>query len=152
MRFGGLNQGGDRMNWVGLLVGLLVSLLFYECTRISPGGLLLPVYVALSLDTPLRAILTTCVMLASYGMLRLLSRYVILFGRRRFAMAVLISCLLGVGLWQLGLVPWGFPLVSYVLPGMGVRDMERQGLPATLLALLAASGIIYLALFAGGLL
>ncbi len=32
------------MSWQAVLIGLAIALFFYECTRLSPGGLLLPVY------------------------------------------------------------------------------------------------------------
>ena len=37
-----------------LVLGIVLSILFYECTRLSPGGIIVPGYFALCLTTPLR--------------------------------------------------------------------------------------------------
>lgn len=134
-----------RVEWI--LIGVLVSLIFYECTRVSPGGLIVPAYLALHFSRPIEIALAVFVMLAAYLLLRLLDRFVILFGRRRFALSLLLSFALGAGLSALGLT--GAAAVGFLVPGIAVRDMERQGVLKTLAALGAALGLlalIYMAL------
>ena len=63
-----------------VILGVIVSLIFSEMTGLS-AGLVVPGYLALSLHTPLRLVSTLAVATASYLICRLLSEYVILYGR-----------------------------------------------------------------------
>ncbi len=69
-------------------VGILMAILFIEITDIFPGGIIVPAYVALYLDEPLRVLVTIGVAFLSLLSYRWLSRYLILFGKRRFVMYV----------------------------------------------------------------
>ena len=68
-----------------LTLGVIISIVFYEITEISPGGLIVPAYFALYLDDPLKLSVTAGISLLTLLLLKLLSRYTILYGRRRFA-------------------------------------------------------------------
>lgn len=117
-----------------VLIGVFISLIFYECTRVSPGGVIVPAYLALHFSRPLDIALTVGVMLAAYALLRLLDSFLLLYGRRRFAVALGLTFLLGACISGLGLT--GASVVGYLLPGIAVRDMERQGVFKTLAAML----------------
>ena len=41
-----------------MVLGVILSIAFYEITEISPGGLIVPAYFALYLDNPTKIILT----------------------------------------------------------------------------------------------
>ena len=41
-----------------MVLGVILSIVFYEITEISPGGLIVPAYFALYLDNPTKIILT----------------------------------------------------------------------------------------------
>ena len=140
------------MSWQAVLIGLVIALFFYECTRLSPGGLLLPVYLAMSASEPGRLLMTLAAMLVTWVVLRCLSPYVLLYGRRRWTLAVLMCCLLGAALSGSSFTGDAWTLAGYALPGLGVRDMERQGVVKTLLSLAAVSAITWLALSLAGLL
>ncbi len=120
--------------------GVLVSLLYTELTGLSPGGIIVPAYLTLYLHDPWRIALTLGMALACVGIVRLLSRYMILYGRRRFAVYIMVGMLLKV---LLGTVYRDIPLdlpnlslsIGYVIPGLIGRDMERQGVVKTLLSL-----------------
>ena len=140
------------MSWQAVLIGLAIALFFYECPRLSPGGLLLPVYLAMSASEPGRLLMTLAAMLLTWAVLRLLSPHVLLYGRRRWALAVLVCCLWGAALSGFSSTGDAWALAGYALPGLGVRDMERQGVLKTLLSLAAVSALTWLALSLAGLL
>ena len=74
-----------------LTLGVIISIVFYEITEISPGGLIVPAYFALYLDDPLKLSVTAGISLLTLLLLKLLSRYTILYGRRRFAVCIIVS-------------------------------------------------------------
>ena len=130
-----------------ILLGVLVSLLFTELTNLS-AGLIIPGYIALSLHSPVRALCTLGVAAAAVGLCRLLDRYVILYGRRRFALLLVLAYLLSLGLGALDFLPGG--VIGVVIPGLIAREFDRQGFRDTLLALAVTTGLTALALLALG--
>jgi len=75
-------------------IGIVVSFAFYEIVGLSPGGIVVPGYIALFLDQPIRILVTLLAALLTYFIVRKLSNYIILYGRRRFLAMILIGFLL----------------------------------------------------------
>jgi len=128
-----------------LLIGLVVAVLYVEITDIHPGGVVVPGYIALYLDQPLRVMATLAVALVSLLSYRFLSRYLILFGRRRFAIFVLLG-----GIWAeawLLLLPSFFAspfelrVIGWVIPGLLANNLQRQK-PLPTLASLGITSIV----------
>ena len=67
-----------------LFIGLIVAVLYVEIMDLYPGGIIVPAYMALFLDQPLRILVTILVAILSLMTYKLLSRVFILFWRRRF--------------------------------------------------------------------
>jgi len=126
-----------------ILLGILISLLYTEVTGFS-AGLIIPGYLALNLHSPLRLVYTLAVATAAVGLCRLLARVVILYGRRRFAVLILLTCLLGAAAKALGPVP--VSTVGVILPGLIAREFDRQGFLTTLLSLAVTTGFTALCL------
>jgi poly-gamma-glutamate biosynthesis protein PgsC/CapC len=138
------------VNSVG--IGLVVSLVFTEITGFCTGGIISPGYLALFIDQPLRLLITILVSLVTYGAVLALSRVSFLFGRRRFALAVLIGYLVGTATQFLPLeaLPGEQDLrvIGYIIPGLIANDMIRQGVVQTLLSLISVAVFVRLLLFA----
>ncbi len=120
-------------------VGLLVSLAFIAVTGIYPGGIIVPSYLVLFLPEPDRLVGTLVAALLTWLVFLLASRWLILFGRRRFAFMILVG-----GLWALAgqtLLPALFPItvefsvIGWVIPGLIANHVQRQGVGVTLGAL-----------------
>ncbi len=62
---------------LGLGVGLSASLALAEILSIAPGGYIVPGYLALSLNQPGRVLATVGVALATFLVMRLVARFVI---------------------------------------------------------------------------
>ena len=135
-----------------ILIGVILSLIFYECTRISPGGIVVPGYLALCLSSPERIAYTWVVVFAAYLCLKFLGQMVILYGRRRFAAAILISYLLNFLIVKAGFFPYDPGLIGCLVPGILVRDLERQGVLKTLAGLITVTGMLALVMLWRGLL
>ena len=120
--------------------GILGSLAFAELTGISPGGVVVPSYFLLYWQDPERMGLTLALSLACILVVRFLSRYMILYGRRRFVVYLLTGILLKM-LLSLLYTESALPLpnlslsIGYLIPGLLGRDAERQGIVRTFLAL-----------------
>lgn len=114
-----------------VVIGILLAVIYFEVTELSPGGLVTPVYLALCLTSPLRIAYTLLIVLASYGIVRLLGRFWILFGKRLFAVTVIVSFLLSLLLEGSGVFPVGIRMIGYVVPALIVRDLGRQGFAKT---------------------
>lgn len=74
-----------------VLIGVAVSLLFTELTGFSPAGLIVPGYIVLCLQTPVRIVYTLVIALLAWGGGKLLGNFMILYGRRRFAVMILLA-------------------------------------------------------------
>ncbi len=130
-----------------IFIGIASALLYAEATGIMPGGIIVPAYIALYLDQPLRVGATVAAALLALLCFRLLSRYFVLFGRRRFVLLILLGGLFG----QLWLVLWphvfSTPLdlrvIGWVIPGLLANNCERQKILPTLASLITASVLTY---------
>ena len=68
---------------VSIAIGLIVSLLFTEYFGLSTGGMIVPGYLALQLNQPVRVVVTLLTAVCAWAAVRLISRYAIVYGRRR---------------------------------------------------------------------
>lgn len=127
-----------------VVAGVAISLIFAELTGLSPAGLIVPGYIALSMQTPHRVVYTLAVAVAAWGCARLLSRWMILYGRRRFAVLVLLAFAIDTAVSSLGLLPYDPGLIGVLVPGIMVQEMEKQGLVKSLLSLAVVVGILVL--------
>lgn len=133
-----------------ILLGVIVSMLFTELTGLSPAGLIVPGYLAMSLSSPIRIVYTICLALCTAGLLRLLSRIFIIYGRRRFALAILLAYALHSALTVSGLLPLRVDIIGCLVPGIMAREFDRQGIFKTLVSLMLVTGIIVLILLMFG--
>jgi gamma-polyglutamate biosynthesis protein CapC len=131
-----------------LVLGVVVSLLMTELLGLSPGGIIVPGYVALYLLAPLRLSATLLDAGLALGAVHFLSRAVVLFGRRRYASFLLAGFLARFLMERLipSLLPEApiLAAVGWLIPGILAADAHRQGVWKTLAALTAAALLIRL--------
>lgn len=128
-------------------LGLLVSLLFIGLTGFYPGGIIVPSYLVLFMDQPLRIIGTLIAALLTMLCYRFASRYLLLFGRRRFVFMILFGGI-WTFLWILVFpaffpVSFEFRVIGWVIPGLIANHFERQGILVTTAALVTVTVITY---------
>jgi poly-gamma-glutamate biosynthesis protein PgsC/CapC len=130
-----------------LFIGLIIAVIYVEIMDIYPGGIIVPAYVALYLDEPLRVLATILIALLSLYAYRVLSRFLILFGKRRFVMLVLLG-----GLWvQIWFIispsffadPLGLRAIGWIIPGLLANNLEKQKIVPTLASMFIVAIIIY---------
>ncbi|NLN49889.1 MAG: poly-gamma-glutamate biosynthesis protein PgsC [Clostridiales bacterium] len=129
-----------------IVLGILVSIIFYEWTEISPGGVIVPGYIALFLDNPKRIITTVMLSILTYATVRLLSKYIVIYGRRKFSVFIIVSFLIRFIIGNfLGVLD--FPIstaliIGYLIPGIIALDMDRQGIIKTLSAMFIVAFVL----------
>lgn len=116
-----------------LLLGIFLSLIFAELTDLSPGGIIVPAYFAMYAYDPKRILGTVVISLLCVVLVRFMSRFMILYGRRRFAIymmtGIFLRLLLGFALSDISMS------IGYLIPGILGKDMEKQGVVPTLISL-----------------
>ncbi|MFD3550483.1 poly-gamma-glutamate biosynthesis protein PgsC/CapC [Streptomyces goshikiensis] len=142
---------------IGIALGLLFSLVCYLTTNLSPGGMITPGWLALTLLEDLqRAALVVGVTVLTYVLTLLLQRFVILYGKRLFAAVVLLGVLLQATV--VIVLQLEFPLLytnqtlGFIVPGLIAYQLVRQPKGATLMATGSATLMTYVVLTAGILL
>ncbi|WP_026425065.1 poly-gamma-glutamate biosynthesis protein PgsC/CapC [Actinokineospora inagensis] len=124
---------------LGLAIGLVFSLACYLTTNLSPGGMITPGWLALTLVEDYRRALIVVVMSGlTFVLVKLLQRVVILYGKRLFAAVVLTGVLLQTTLFLL--IQSDYPLLfshqtlGFVVPGLIAYQLVRQPPVMTVLA------------------
>jgi len=144
---------------VAIALGIAVSMVFYEKQNLVPGGVIVPGYVALTLDRPYLLLSTFAVAIVTLFVLKRVAEYVVLFGRRKFSFMMLMSFVVAWGLQSIvalilsytqtvSVGPTGiFQVIGFIIPGLVANSMERQGITKTIYALTIVSVITYVILY-----
>lgn len=130
-----------------MVFGIVISILFYEITGISPGGIVVPGYIALFLDQPERIGITLFLSIITLGFVNILSEYTILYGKRKFAIMVIVSFVLKSlfkGVIDYLSIPFGVASIGYIVPGLLAREMDRQGVIRTIASMIIAACMVKL--------
>jgi len=149
-------------------VGLILTLALTEAFGLAAGGLVVPGYMALSLLQPWSFLLTIALALATFAIVRALSMYLIVFGRRRTALMIVTGYLLGAlvdivlagGVFveaatvasetvqasasRMAPVFIKVSVIGYIVPGLIALWFDRQGVLATMAGLILTSVLVRL--------
>jgi poly-gamma-glutamate biosynthesis protein PgsC/CapC len=129
------------------ITGLVIGFIFYELTGISPGGVIVPAYLALFIHEPERIAMTIVIALVIYLIIKFLGSYLILYGRRKFLLAVMLSfflkLLIEARIQPMPMMTIDLQSIGYIIPGIIANELGRQKITATLLSL----GIVTLLIF-----
>ncbi len=152
---------------ISIGIGLAVSLLFSEIFGLAAGGMVVPGYIALSLDRPMNVIMTFAAAILTYFVVYSLSNIMIIYGKRRTVLMVLVGFLVGIFFERMAFFPMmpsaalpvvdgatdtaDYEVIGYIIPGLIGIWIDRQGLVETLGILLTASTLVRLVLILMGL-
>lgn len=137
--------------YVAIILGLTLSLLCAEKFGINPGGLVVPGYLALTMDNPKSLIAIFLLSLLSYMIVEfVLNKFLILYGRRRF-LALLIVCVVLKILIDLAGISMGESLnimdgVGIVMPGLIANCFYKQGIKLTAVSAIGVSLLVFVIL------
>ena len=132
-------------------LGLAVSLLFVELFGVAVGGMVVPGYVALYMDQPFVVALTIGVGMLTYGVVHVLSSVVIIYGRRRTVLMIILGYILVMALALLArnlsaMAEVEILTIGYIIPGLLAIWMDRQGVTVTVCSLVIAAVVVRLLL------
>ena len=131
-----------------LILGIIISIIYYEITDISPGGIIVPGLLVMYITQPERILYTLVVALITYFLVKLLSKYIVIFGKRRFVLLIIISIFVN---FILHLILVGssvsllnISIIGYTIAGLIANDFFKQGIKKTIPSLIIVVGIIEL--------
>ena len=142
---------------VSIGVGLVVTLLFSELFGLAAGGMVVPGYVALNLHNPAAIIATMAASVATFGVVRFLSQWIIVYGRRRTVLMILVGFLMGALVRLVPAASLSVPLtavgageqlaiIGFIIPGLRAIWIDRQGIVETFSVVLTTSVVVRLVL------
>lgn len=133
-----------------LLFALIMAFLFYEAVGISPGGVIAPGYLALSLNRPDALLTTLLLSVVVWGLLEILGRHLVLYGKRKLLLALFLGFALKLAIesWIQPLpgLPVSLETIGYLIPGLIANEMSRQRPLPTLAALCIVTVVVSLSL------
>lgn len=141
----------EELVTVSIGIGLVMSLAFSELFGLAAGGMVVPGYFALFLDRPLMIILTLMASYLTYFIAHSMGVMMIIYGRRRTVLMILIGFALGAMLRSIGTVELAaatidLTIVGYIIPGLIAIWIDRQGVIESFSALIIAAVIVRLIL------
>ncbi len=136
-------------------IGITVNLLLTEIFGLASAGLVVPGYLALYLSQPSRLVATALLALVTWAVVRFgLARLVVLYGRRRFGVTVLVGFVLNLLALRLLRVLPAEPLdlraIGFIIPGLIANQALVQGVWPTLVLTALAAALVRLVLFLAG--
>jgi poly-gamma-glutamate biosynthesis protein PgsC/CapC len=136
---------------VSIGIGIVTGVLFSEAFGIATGGIVVPGYLALFIDEPLTIAVTVAAGFLTFMVVRALSMYLIIFGRRRTAVMILFGYVVGVMVNRaLGSQTGEFAVIGYIIPGLIALWMDRQGTIQTLSSLTIVTVIVRMVMIVTG--
>jgi len=131
--------------YIAIGLGMVISLFLTETIGVMAGGIIVPGYFALYLQDPLQTITTFFIGILTYWIIFLLSKFLLIYGRRRLILCLLIGFLLGY-CFRLIVTANNIELnyIGFIIPGLIASWMDRQGIIRTISVILIVSSIVHL--------
>lgn len=130
-----------------IFLGILLAFIYYEIVGLTPGGIVVPGYIALFVGQPLTLAATLGVVFLTYFIVKGIRHLVILYGRRMFLASVIVGFLLKwcLEMWVLrgSGITQDLHIIGFVIPGLMANEMQKQGILQTIISLVIVSGTVY---------
>jgi len=127
-------------------IGMVLSLFLTETLGVTAGGIIVPGYIAMNLENPERLLITFGVSIITFLIIKLLGNFIMVYGKRRLVLALLIGFLLGYisrseNIITAGLGTTDYMVIGNIIPGLIANWMDRQGILRTICTVLIIAGI-----------
>ncbi len=131
-----------------IIIGIIVSIIFYELTGISPGGIIVPGILVLYINQLDRIVYTIGISILAVFVVRLLSKHVLIYGKRRFALMILISILMhliiSISLKSLSISMLNVSIIGITISGLIANEMYKQSIKKTLPSVIVVVVFLYM--------
>ncbi len=139
------------MLWIAIAIGLVLNLLFADIIGLIAGGIVVPGYIAIFYNEPLRLLFTLVVAFLSLYTLKIISSYAIIYGRRRLVLVLLLGFIYGYFIRAITyFTVWGpaydITPIGFIIGGLIAYWMERQGILETICTMIITATFIRLIL------
>lgn len=130
-------------------IGMFLSLVLTEAIGLAAGGIVVPGYIALVLHKPTQVVSTIGVGVVTYLVVKLLSFYMIIYGRRLLIASILVGYLIAYFTRisppiTIDTLAINIETVGFVIPGLIAYWIARQGIIPTLAAMIIVSSLVRL--------
>lgn len=135
-----------------IAMSVILGFLSSELLGVATGGLVSAGYLAFFMGSPARVAGTLVISVIIYLVTLLLQKWIIIYGRRRFMVVVLLSIILTWVVEQIthtGMIGIDIRMVGFIIPGLIANDMLRQGPVRTFAGVLVSAVLIRLVMLAG---
>ena len=127
-------------------IGMILSLFLTETLGVTAGGIIVPGYIAMNLDSPMRILITFGISILTFLIIKLLSIFIMIYGKRRLVLALLLGFLFGYFTRSDSSVlnhyiAVDFVVIGNIIPGLIANWMDRQGVLRTLCTVLITASI-----------
>ena len=127
-------------------IGMVLSLFLTETLGVTAGGIIVPGYIAMNLEDPARLLTTFGISILTFLLIKLLSQFIMVYGKRRLVLALLIGFLLGFITRSennpfSNLIEMDFVVIGNIIPGLIANWMDRQGVLRTVCTILITASI-----------
>ena len=134
------------MTEIAVGLGIVLSLFLTETLGVMAGGVIVPGYIALYLHDPLRIAGTFLISLIAFGTIKLLSKFIFIYGKRRLVLSLLFGFFLGYlsKLYFFGQDELNLAVIGNIIPGLIASWMDRQGVVRTISVILLTAATVQL--------
>ena len=131
--------------YISIGLGMILSLFLTETLGVMAGGIIVPGYFALYLQNPIQVITTFIISIVTYYIVFLMSKYLLIYGRRRLILCLLIGFLIGyIFRITTSAMMIDYNYIGFIIPGLIASWMDRQGIVRTISVILIISSIVHL--------
>ena len=130
---------------IAIGIGMVLSLIFTETLGVTAGGIIVPGYIALYMDDPIKIVITFLISIIVFLIIKALSNFMLIYGKRRLVLALLLGFMLGyLSKIYMSNVSDGYDLsvIGNIIPGLIASWMDRQGILRTVSVILITSSIV----------
>ena len=125
--------------------GIILSLFFTETLGVTAGGVIVPGYIALFLHQPQMVLGTFVISITTYLIVKLLSSFMLIYGKRRLVLSLLIGFFIGYFVKE-NVQDGSLLVIGNIIPGLIASWMDRQGVFRTISVILITASIVQLLL------
>ena len=130
---------------IAIGIGMVLSLIFTETLGVTAGGIIVPGYIALHMDDPIKIIVTFAISILVFLIIKGLSEFMLIYGKRRLVLSLLLCFILGY-ISKLYFSDFNnmhdLSVIGNIIPGLIASWMDRQGILRTTSVILITSSIV----------